>query len=210
MEKLRIGYIDEDGGQRNSFYHYLKDEFEIILPEITEDTSVENLVDEILKLNLDVLVLDYMLSENGLVDFNAESLVERIFEFNRYYPLIILTSYETDALDQIANAHLVNGKDILESKLAIFKHKLIKIAQEYKGEIKTAEQELEQLEEKRNSGEGLSSSEEDRYVELNSFLDATIDNKGKVSRTFYSEDTNKKLDNLINLTEQMLKKLPDQ
>ena len=207
---LRIGYVDEDGGQRNSFYHYLKDEFEIILPEINEDTSVENLVDEILKANLDVLVLDYMLSENGMVDFNAESLVERIYEINRYYPLIILTSHETDALDQIANAHLINGKDILESKLPVFKHKLVKIAQDYKSEIESSEKELVQLEEKRNSDKGLSPTEEDRYVELNSFLDSTIDNVGRVSRTFYSEETNKKLDSIIGLAEEMLKKLPDE
>jgi hypothetical protein len=207
---LRIGYVDEDGGQRNSFYHYLKDEFEIILPEITEDTTVEKLVQDILGSGLDVLVLDYMLSENGLVDFNAESLVDRIYEINRYYPLVILTSHETDALDQIANAHLINGKDILDNKLMIFKHKLNKISQDYKSEIQKSEKELLELENTRNSEAGLSAAQEDRYVELNSFLDSTIQHKGKVSRTFYSEETNSKLDNLIELTEQMIKKLPDQ
>lgn len=206
---LKIGYVDEDEGQRNSFYHFLKDDFEVVLIDITEDTNVENLVDEIIKSGLDVLVLDYMLSENGLVEFNAESLVDTIYEINKHYPLVILTSHETDALDQIANAHLINGKDdMLGQKLPIFKQKLTKIAIEYKNEIKNSEAELKDLENKRLS-KGLSAAEEDRYVELNSFLDMTVDSKGRVSRTFYSEETNKKLDNLIDLAEKMLKKLPD-
>ena len=43
----KIGYIDEDKGWRNTFRQYLKDDFEIVLFDITEETTVETLVDDV-------------------------------------------------------------------------------------------------------------------------------------------------------------------
>lgn len=206
---IRLGYVDEDGGQRNSFYHLFKEDFEVIIFEITEETNEINLVEDIIKSGLNVLVLDFRLDENGLVDFNADKIVEGIHEINLHYPLVILTSHEIDALDHIKNAHLVNGKDdMLDAKIDIFKQKLKSIATDYGNRVKSAEKELKALEDKRLAS-GLESKEEDRYVELCSFVDQTTSAKWRVSRTFYSEDTNKKLDDLIELAEQMLKKMPD-
>lgn len=204
----RIGYVDEDKGQRNSFYHSLKDDFEVVLFEITEETESKSLAEEILASSLDMLVLDFRLDENGLIDFNADELVEKIQEINKHYPLVILTSHEVDALDHIPNANLVNGKDeMLGAKVDIFKQKLNKIAITYKTTIESSQDELEKLERKREA-EGLAPNEEDRYVELNNFLDQTVSAKSHISRSFYSEDTNKKLDDLIKKTEELLKKIP--
>ncbi|RYE42239.1 MAG: hypothetical protein EOP48_23495 [Sphingobacteriales bacterium] len=47
---------------------------------------------------------------------DADKIVELIQERNLYYPLIILTSNETDALDHIENVNLINGKDMLSSE----------------------------------------------------------------------------------------------
>lgn len=205
----RIGYVDEDYGQRNSFYHFLKDDFEVVLFDITEAIDSNLLAERILDSSLDILVLDFRLDETGLIDFNADELVEKIQEVNKHYPLVILTSYEVDALDHIPNANLVNGKDeMLGAKIDIFKQKLNRIANTYKTKIESSTGELEQLEKKREA-EGLTPSEEDRYVELNNFLDKTVSAKGHISRSFYSEDTNRRLDELINKTEQLLKKIPD-
>ena len=205
----KIGYVDEDSGQRNSFYHYLKNDFEVILFEITEETELESLAEEILNSFIDLLVLDFRLDENGLIDFNADKIVEKLLEVNKHYPLVILTSHEVDALDHIPNANLVNGKDeMLGHKLDIFKQKLSKIAHDYKVTIETKQQELEELERKREIEE-LLPNEEDRYVELNSYLDQTVSAEGHISRSFYSEGTNKRLDELITKTEELLKKISD-
>jgi len=205
----KIGYVDEDEGQRNSFYQYLKDDFEVALFEITEQTEVESLVDDIFNSGLDILVLDFRLDETGLVDFNADHLVDVIQDRNLYYPLVVLTSHETDALDHMTNANLVNGKEeMLGLKVEIFKQKLNKIASSYKSRISDAENELAKLEEKR-SADGLEPDEESKYVDINNFLDNTVAAKGHISRTFYSEDTNKRLDELISKTEEMLNKIPN-
>lgn len=206
----KIGYIDEDKGWRSTFRQYLKDDFEVVLFDINEETTVETLVDDVFNQAMDLLVIDFRLDETGLVDFNADTLVDKIQERNLYYPLIILTSFESDALDHLENANLVNGKDMLSgdnsSKVTILKQKISKIANDYTSKLRESILELEILEKKRVEI-GLEPNEEDRFVDLNNYLDKTTSAKGRLSRTFYSEDTNKKLDELISKTEQLLKQI---
>lgn len=205
----KIGYVDEDKGQSNSFYHFLKDDFDIVLFEITDETEIDLLVNEIYDSGIDMLVLDFRLDENGLVDFNADKLVDKIQERNLYYPLVVLTSHELDALDHMNNANLVNGKEeMLGPKVDIFKQKLIKIANSYQNKMVETESKLAELEKKRKES-GLDPDEEDIYVTLNNYLDNTTTAKSHISRTFYSENTNKRLDELISKTEEILNKIPD-
>lgn len=204
----RIGYIDEDPGQRSSFYHFLKDDFDIILFEMNVDTTIESLVDDVFQSGIDMLVLDFRLDDSGEFDFNADSIIEKIQERNLLYPLVILTSHELDALDHISNANLVNGKEeMLGAKVDIFKQKLTKIIESYRAELISAEAEIQELEKKRQSGIDLSSSEENRYVELNIFLEKIMSANNRIHRSYYSEGTNKRLDQLIVQTQALLSKI---
>lgn len=205
----KIGYIDEDPGFRNQFRQFLKDDFEIVLFEISEDTTLETLTDDVFASKLDMLVIDFRLDETGLVDFNADSLVEKIQENNLYFPLIILTSFESDALDHVNNANLVNGKDMLSgdaAKVELFKKKISRIAHDYKTKLDEYLNELEKLTKKKET-DILEPNEEDRFVELNNFIDKTVAAKGHLSRTFYSQDTNTRLDTILEKTEEILKKI---
>ena len=206
----RIGYIDEDKGWRVTFRQYLKDEFEIVLFDIDEGTTLEGLVEDIFQQDVDMLVIDFRLDETGAVDFNADTLVQKIQERNLYYPLIILTSFESDALDHLENANIVNGKDLLsgdmDDKVPVLKHKIRKIADDYAAKMKTAYKTLGNLEKKRTE-EGLKPNEEDEFVEVNTFIDKATSSKGRLARSFYAVDTNKKLDELIAKTEEILKQI---
>jgi len=204
----KIGYIDEDEGWKSTFYHAFSDDFEVVVFDLSEYITAEALLDQIFSASLDMLVIDFLLVESGVLDFNADRIVELIQERNLYYPLIILTSNETDALDHIENVNLINGKDMLgsegdNSKTEILKHKFTKIIESYKQKLEGSEAELSALETKRNEN-GLDPDEEDKYVELNSYLDNVSTSKGRISRTFYSEDTNKRLDDLIKKTQSII------
>jgi len=173
MNKYKIGYVDGEIGFRSFFHQALKDEFEVKLFDITEDTPVNWLVEEIFTSNLDVLVFDFQLDD--VVDFNANQLIKVIQERNLYYPYIVLAAHVEDALDKLENVHLVNAKDQMEypDKLELFKQKLKKIASVYKDKVDGSFTELKKLEDKRISF-GLTPIEEDRYVDLNHFVDNTI------------------------------------
>ncbi|MDM8551272.1 hypothetical protein QUF72_14400 [Desulfobacterales bacterium HSG2] len=203
---VRIGYIDERTWQ-NTFRQFFKNDFDIVLFDINEKTDVDSLTDDIFERDIDMLVIDFRLES---ANFNGDTLVDKIQERNLYYPMIILTSYESEAIEHLANANLVNGKDMLDGdnpKPGILKQKMLKIAGDYKRKVSESERQLEFLEKKRVK-EGLSPNEEDLYVELNNFLDKTVAAKKHLSRTFYSEDTNKKLDDLIGKMEHLLEMIP--
>lgn len=205
----RIGYIDEDNGWLNTFYNSFKSEFDVVLFEIKEDTQDDDLVAAVFDQNIDMLVIDFRLDETGLVDFNADTLVQKIQERNLYYPMIVLTSHEIDAFNHLENANLVNGKDMLSGanpKIEILKIKINKIINDYYNKYDEVEAQLKALEKKRTE-DGLEPNEEDDFVELNNYIDKTTDAKGHISRTFYSEDTNRKLDELISTSHEMLKLL---
>lgn len=206
--QYKIGYIDENEGWKSTFYHAFADDFEVILFDLNEKTTAESLVEEIFSQPLDMLVIDFLLDETGILDFNADKIVELIQNRNLYYPLIILTSNETDALDHIENVNLINGKDMLSSeddtsKKHILKHKFTKIIESYKLKLGASENKLSELEIKRNDI-GLSPTEEDKYVELNNYLDNISTSSGRISRSFYSEGTNNRLDDLIKKTQTMI------
>lgn len=205
--KKRIGYIDEDEGQKNTFYNSLKDEFDVHLIDIAEGVTIESLTDEIFSSNLDMLVLDFRLDETGLVDFNAESLIDQIKRRNTFYPLIVLTSHQVDALNHVSDANLVNDKQqMLNNDLDVLKQKLNKIAESYQRQKESSEEGLRRLEEILRKGE-LTPEQEDQYVELNSYLEKTMHGDSRISRTFFSQSTNRKLDELISKAEEVLKQI---
>jgi hypothetical protein len=210
MMAYKIGYVDENEGWKSTFYHAFKNDFDLELFDLNQETTAEGLVEEIFAKRLDLLVIDFLLDETGDLDFNADEIVERIQAKNLYYPIIILTSNETDAIDHIENVNLINGKDMLSgeagdkgTKVPVLIHKFTKIIEGYRAKVENSEKELEGLEHKRKE-KRLSPEDEDRYVDLSQYLDNVAAPRGRISRTFYTEDTNERLDQLIKKTQEMI------
>lgn len=206
----KIGFIDEDRTQRNTFYQTFKNNFDIYEFELTREKSADDLIRETFANHLDALVIDYRM--DSFFGFNGNLIVEKLDEINSFYPKIILTSFPFDALDFIDDANIVNTKDIWSGDstkdLDIFIKKLNRLINTYQERIKDAEEELKALEKKRKTSH-LEPTEEDKYIELNNFLSETVGQSKDLPRSFYSQDTNAKLDSLIEITEQVLNKLSE-
>jgi len=170
----KIGYIDEDKGWRNTFYQYFKEEFDIILFEIDNSTTVENLITRIYDENLDELIIDFRLDESGLVNFNGNAIVEKILVNNPHFPILMLTSYEQDAIDHVDNVNIINAKDILEGekpeKVEVLKSKISSIIKNYYSKIGKSEKRIEELIEKRDNTH-LQLNEEEELTRLYVYLD---------------------------------------
>jgi CheY-like chemotaxis protein len=206
----RLGYIDEDAGQRNQFRQTFKDDFEVYLIEGYEGVTIEELITEAFDSHIDMLVIDYEMEE--FYGYNGDAIARAMHSVKPHFPVIIFTSHESDALDFVDNGNIVNGKDIWSGdhhvELEVFKKKLNSLISSNKNKIVEAEETLKALEAKKKEG-GLEPNEEDQYVEVNNFLDKSFDGDEHLSRTFYSENTNKRLDYIIAKTEELIKKLPD-
>jgi len=206
----RLGLIDDEQSQQNAFHQTFKDDFEIYIIPLNQDSTEDDLIRDGIDNHIDLLVVDYQMDH--FLRFNGDSIARRLDELNPYFPKILLTSHENDALDFIDDANIVNSKDIWSgdspSDLDIFKKKLIRIINSYNSAIDEAEEALEELEKKRIAT-GLDPDEEQRYVDKNTFLNKVFGQGKYLSGTFYSVETNRKLDSLIEKTEQLLNKFDE-
>lgn len=208
----KIGFIDEEATQINTFYQTFKNDFEVYEFELNQNIEPEEIIFNAFNNHLDALIVDYRMDD--YFGFNGNVLVEKLDEINPFFPRIILTSYPLEALDFVDDANIVNTKEIWSGdsdsarNLEIFTKKLNRVINSYYEKIKDNEIELKKLEEKRKTV-SLEPTEEDRYIELNNFMSKIVGENKVLPRSFYSQETNAKLDSLIEKTEQMLEKLSE-
>lgn len=206
----KIGFIDEEATQINTFYQTFKNDFEVYEFELSKQIEPEEVISNVFNNHLDALIVDYRMDD--FFKFNGNVLVEKLDEINPFFPRIILTSYPLEALDFVNDANIVNTKEIWsgdsDGDLEIFTKKLNRIINSYYEKINDAEEELKTLEEKRKESK-LDDNEQKRYVELNTFLSKTVGEKKDLVETYYSQQTDEKLENLIEKTEAILNKLSE-
>lgn len=166
---IRLGYLDEDKGNRNTFYRVFKKDFEVImLDDNTRLNSADMVLDEIDRLELDVLAVDFRLADGGWVAFNGDEVVRVIWNRRRYFPVFMLTSYVNNALEKMDNVFLVNDKDCLSNNdsISLLKKQISSSVETYHRIIREKEEQLKQLVEKQKAGE-LTDKEEMDLLALN-------------------------------------------
>jgi len=206
----KIGYIDEDKGWSNTFYQYFKNDFEVITFEITKDTTQRILLLEIEKENLEGLIIDFRLDESGLVNFNGNAIVESILLKNPHFPIIMLTSYEQDAIDHVENVNIINGKDILEGenpeKVEVLRSKINSNINNYFTKIKNAEARIEELIYKKNS-DSLTPTEEEELTKLYMYLDEINPEDKSIPSNLIQPESITKLNEFVAQTKEILNQL---
>jgi len=155
----KLGYIDEDAGQRTTFYHTFKEDYENIkLFRFTDETTIDSLITDIVEAKLDLVVIDYELTADGVIDFDADELIDELLKRYIHFPFIILTSNEDDALDHIHYANRIYSKDNMGDEF--FKRIIKNNMEEYSSRITNNKETIQLLTNKKNK-EGLSVLEEE-------------------------------------------------
>jgi len=208
--KYKIAYIDENDGWLLTFYQTFKSDFEIMRIKVDSDSSVSTIVDEIFKNELDGLVTDYLLDEEGNVDFNGDKIVEAVKSFKPHFPITMLTSYEPQAIQNMDDVNVINGKDILngenEEKLEILKTKIKSNIDRYYTRIETTENRIEELVKKRNEN-ALEPSEEEELTKLFILMDEfEPEGKGMPANLIQTEAITK-LNDFVSQTREILEEL---
>jgi hypothetical protein len=204
--KHKIGYIDEDRAEVRAFKRFAKNDFDIMDFEINADTTIDGLFQSIMKSDISALVIDYDLKETNIIRFNGDEVVNKVIEELYNFPLFILTSYEGDALDAVEDVDIVYDKELMENKRGMLIKRIRNKIENYHDRLEEAEKELLRLIKKKDK-DGLSHLEEDRLIELDNFLQHSISKKDRLPTYLKQPGGLKKLDNLINKTEELLKEM---
>lgn len=211
--KYRIAYIDEDKGWINTFYQTFKNDFDILRIEVNPESSVESILNQLLASDLNAIVTDYLLEENAEVPFNGNKIVEEIKKIKPHFPIVMLTSFPTQAIGHTDDVHIIYNKNILsvendreKEELDIFKSKIQSNISNYYKKIDDTSLRIEQLVEKRNDV-GLEIFEEEELTKLYILFDELNPDGKDLPANLIHRDSISKLNEFVSETREILEEL---
>ena len=172
--KYKIAFLDESNQWLNTFYHSFKKDFEVELVKIDGTVEIDKLISDLFEKELDAIVTDYLLEEEGNVAFNGNLIVDTIRNQRPHFPLIMLTAHQSQAINHMDDVHIIYGKEILDGEsddeLKLFKTKINSNIEHYYSKLTNTRTRIEQLSAKKNS-ESLEMTEEDELTRLLILMD---------------------------------------
>lgn len=207
---IRLGYLDENKGNRNTFYRIFKKDFEVImLDDFAKVFTLDLLLEEIEKQEIQVLAVDYRLADSGVVQYDGDQVIEIINERKRYFPVFMMTSFVPAAIQSVNNAFLVNDKDGLndERTVNLLKAQIAGSVETYHRIVSEKEQRTKELEAKQDSAEGLSKEEETELLDLHVELSKIDPEANPLSPDKMQTETVKNLRNAVALSKEILRTL---
>ncbi|MCY7260049.1 hypothetical protein [Pseudomonas protegens] len=176
MTKGRIIYVDEDIDDIELFQQFIDERFDLKIIKIENDDELDLIVDDILGMQSDALITDYLLTEKARVKFNGQILIEAIQERNKHLPCFLLTSHAPDALNATHDARLVQSKSIpfggndLEEHKTLFLTQIEKVIKNFKENRNNIVLEFEEL--SHIDPSQLTALQKQRFLELDDLLDS--------------------------------------
>ena len=206
---IRLGYLDEDKWNRNTFFRVFKKDFEVImLDDNSKLLSVDMVLAEIENLKLDVLAVDFRLADGGWVPFNGDEVVKAIWDKRRYFPVFMLTSYVNNALEKMENVFLVNDKDGLSDSTMVvqLKKQISSSVDTYHRIIDEKNKRLRELVEAQKSGQ-MKDEEEKELLRLNVEMNYMDPNSNPLTPDMMQTSSVKELHELVDLTRNLVKSI---
>lgn len=176
MSTGKIIYIDEDSDDIELFQQFIDDKFELTIIKIENDNEIDSVVDEILSIDGDVVITDYLLTEKARVKFDGQALIEAIQARNMHLPCFLLTSHAPDALNATHDARLVQSKSIpfggrdLDEHKNLFIMLIDKVIKNFKSNRDLARQEFDTL--SAIDADQLTAVQKQRLIQLDNILDS--------------------------------------
>jgi hypothetical protein len=206
---IRLGYLDEDKGNRNTFHRVFKKYFEVVmLDDNTKLTSVDMVLEEIDNLKLDVLAVDFRLADSGWVSFNGDEVVRAIWDKHRYFPVFMLTSYVNNAIEKMDNVFLINDKDGLSDpdRISLLKRQIIGSVDTFHRIISEKNSRLKELVEKQKTIK-LNDEEEKELLNLNIEMSKIDPKANPISPDMMQTRSVEDLREMVDLTRTLLKSI---
>jgi len=163
--KYKIAYIDESASWINIFYQAFKYDYEILRIQVDGNCSLDNIFKKLFESDLDAIVTDYLLEEEGDVSFNGNMIVEVVRAYKPHFPVIMLTAHEPQAISHMDDVHIIYGKNIFDGEsieeFNLFKSKMKANIDNYYAKIQENQEVISDLISKRNIS-GLTIQEEEQ------------------------------------------------
>ena len=195
---IKVGIIDDDETKRTQLISALKECVNGAPEEIIEQYSdyllepveidilsdVDDVIEEVINKEIDALIIDYQLSSYvSHVDYNGVGIAERADRKYLGFPAFILTSFEAELYKkEVYDAYKVfDFERYMQEKNERIElnKKIIEQFIKRRKEIDNKKEELNKL----LKMEGTSQEIDDRIIELDDFLERSLDGDNAITKT---------------------------
>lgn len=206
----KLGYLDDDKGNRTSFARQFEKDFDLyVVEDLNEVRTFEDLMEVVEKEGLDALAIDFQLAASGAIPYNGDEVVDYFNKHKKYFPIFMVTSYVSDALNRMYDVYLVNDKGKVENDE--YRGQLIQNVNNsivsYQRRISAIQEKAMTLEEKQKTDEGLSLEEEQELLNLHLELNAIDPKANPVSAEQLQTKPLKELQELVLNSRKLLKSI---
>lgn len=206
----KLGYLDDDQGNRTSFARQFEKDFDLYMVEdLNKVPTLQSLLEMVETKGLDALAIDFQLAGSGIISYNGDEVVEYFDKNKKYFPVFMVTSYVSDALQSMYDVYLINDKEKVGNDE--YRGQLIVNVQNsiiaYQRRVSTIENKAKSLEKKQSSIDGLTSDEEKELLNLHLKLNAIDPKANPVSAEQLQTKPLKELQELVKNSREILKSL---
>lgn len=184
-----------------------------VKPLLPIPSKVE-MIDRIIEEKPDAIIVDYQLNRvkkdigNIQINYNGAALILEFLNKRTGFPCFIASSYENDAVDdkKTMDVNIIYSKSELNnptSKQIRFRERVKKQIIKYNRIVKEKQERLDSLIEKRRNAP-LSLKEEEELIELDTYLEHTLNKENAVPKELKRISNQDKLKELIMLTQEFM------
>lgn len=214
----KLLFVDEEKETLEDFEDYVEDfPARVTLKPHTEYPlpSMEEMINRIIKISPDVLIVDFRLNEmksdiSYNVPYNGVDLVNEFQSIRYKFPCFVLTALDDEAISQIDDVNIVYVKNLIykeEGKAkAKFLDRVTTQIEHYQANIEKAKDDLSALIKIREAG-NADVNDENKIIELDNFLEKSIDAKNAIPTEFKSLSNTNRLDSILSKVDLLLKKI---
>ena len=212
----KVIFIDEEQDQHELFLDYMDsvaDQIDVIC--VFPKAEMEEMLQEIDEQHPDAIVTDYLLNDikeniKYNISYTGVDLVRQYRAMRPDFPCFIITSFDNDAVSETDDVNLIYVKNILNNReecvKAHFYDKIREQISKYRKSIESAKSELHSLLMKKEK-EGVDPTQEQRIIELDDFLEKSLDNYDALPSEMKKVSSLDKLTSMIAKVDELLEKI---
>ncbi|EKD86162.1 MAG: hypothetical protein ACD_37C00436G0002 [uncultured bacterium] len=211
MPEYRVLYIDEDKTENHQFERSFVNDFLVETVDFDEITF-EALSSRTEERDFDYLVVDFHLNEKSNCGFDGDSVIKDFLSKFPHFPAILLTNHDERAIESVEGLDVEKIRSKKEYINDEFKEAFIKRIKakvdEYRRQNTEAQDRIQELINKKTSGQELTAEEEVEVIHLDTFLDEALDgNSREIPEEMKLMTNTSRLETLLRKTDNLIEKL---
>jgi len=187
-------------------------EVKALLPVQNQDEMINLILDE----KPNAIIVDYQLNRvktnigNIQINYNGATLISEFLKIRNGFPCFIASSFENDAVDDknTFDVNIIYSKSDLNnptSQQIRFRDRVKKQIIKYIELLSDKQNRLNELVLKERRDGTLSLPEEEELIEIDNFLESSLDRSNAIPKTLKETSNMEKLKELISITEEFMR-----